>query len=233
MSQETEAIKETAKAAQEIAKASGKAVDAGSNFGRFISRYISGSLEQGIGIFEDKLKYMRWERQQRLMVRADQFMQEIGIESPTRAIPLKLAIPLFQGASLEDNDDLQDIWAKLLVNAANKNSGIDLKRVYIDILERITPLEAQILSAIYILPFAEIQHKGVFTADLPDKAVPADEKKPPGATEPSEEIKLALASLSAIDCLSPTKTYGGGEAFAWVNPTFLGKSSVNACTLKI
>ena len=40
-------------------------------------------------------------------------------------------------------------------------------------------------------------------------------------------------SLSAIDCLSPTKTYGGGEAFAWVNPTFLGKSFVNACTLKI
>ncbi len=230
MTEEIEIIKETAKAVQEIAKASGKAIDAGSNFGNFISRYISGTFEQGIGIFEDKLKYMRWERQQRLMVKAEQLMKEIGLETPTKAIPLKFAIPLFQGALLEDDNDLQDIWANLLVNAANKNSGIDLKRVYIDILERLTPLEAQILSTIYSLPFEEIQHKGVFTAELPDKASPAVGKKKDEAVEPAENIKLAIASLSVIGCLYQPKTYGGGETFVWVNPTVLGRSFVNTCT---
>jgi len=231
MNDEIKAITETAKAAQEIAKASSKAIDAGSKFGGFIARFISGPLEQGVGIFEDKLKYMRWERQQRLMARAEKFMKEINLESPTRAIPLKIAVPLFQGASLEDNDDLQDIWARLLVNAANENSGIDMKRVYIDILERLTPLEAQILSVIYSLPFEEIQHKGVLTTELPYKASPVVEKKE-GLAEPADEIKLAIASLSIIGCLNMAKTCGGGEVFALVNPTVLGRNFLNACTLK-
>ena len=231
MSDEIEAIKESAKAAQEIAKASGQAIDAGSKFGGFISRYISGSLEQGMGIFEDKLKYMRWERQQRLMLRAEKFIKEIGLQSPTKAIPLKLAVPLLEGASLEEDDELQDLWARLLVNSANAESGIDLKRVYIDILERLTPIEAQILSAVYSLPFEEIQHEGVLTAELPNKATPANEKQKDGAVEPSEEVKLAIASLSSIGCLSPAKTWGGGEIFSWVSPTVLGRNFVKACTL--
>ncbi len=231
MYDETEAVKESAKAVQEVAKASGKAIDAGSKFGGFISRYISGSLEQGMGIFEDKLKYMRWERQQRLMLRAEQLMDEIGLQSPSKSIPLKLAVPLLEGASLEEDDSLQDLWAKLLVNSASEGSGIDLKRVFIDILERLTPIEAQILASIYSLPFKEIQHEGVLTAGLPHKAEPAVDEKKNGAEEPSEEIKLAIASLSSIGCLFTAKTWGGGEAFAWVSPTVLGKSFVEACTL--
>jgi hypothetical protein len=72
-------ISETAKAFQEVAKTTGKAIDAGEKFGGFISSYIAGSIEQGMGIFEDKLKYMRWERQVRLMQRAEQLLKKIGL----------------------------------------------------------------------------------------------------------------------------------------------------------
>ena len=112
-------VSETAKAVQEVAKTTGKAIDAGKEFGGFISRYIAGSIEQGMGIFEDKLKYIRWERQVRFMRRANQLMKQLGLTQPTRPIPLKLALPLFEAASLEDDDYLQDLWARLLVNAAN------------------------------------------------------------------------------------------------------------------
>ena len=232
MSDESEAIKETAKATQEVAKTSAKAIDAVTSFGGFISKYIEGSLAQGIGIFEDKLKYMRWERQQRLMLRATEFMRQLDITEPTKAIPLKYAVPLLEGASLEDDDELQDLWAKLLVNAATATGGFELKRVYIDILERITPLEAQILSVIYSLPFEEIHHNGVLTAKLPQAAEPGNDTRKDDEEEPSDEVKLAIASLASIGCLAPTRTWGGGEAFASINPTVLGKSFVEACTLK-
>ena len=111
MNEETEAVKETAKAvqetakaAQEIAKTTGKVIDVGQRFSSFISRYIFGSLEQGMGIVEDKLKYMRWERQYRFMEKVEEYMTSIGIEKPTKPIPLKLAIPLLEAASLEDDD---------------------------------------------------------------------------------------------------------------------------------
>ncbi len=141
-------LDEEAKATQEIAKVAGKITDAARETGGFIARYIGGSLEQGIGIFEDKLKYMRWERQVRLMQRADEFLRERGLEGPTRLVPMKIAIPLLQAASLEEDDDLQDIWARLLVNAADAGSGVEVKRAYISILEDFDPLEAKILQKI-------------------------------------------------------------------------------------
>ena len=67
MSEETETIKETARATQEVAKTTSKAIDAGREMGGFVSQYISGPLEQSFGILEDKLKHIRWERKLRLI----------------------------------------------------------------------------------------------------------------------------------------------------------------------
>lgn len=49
-------MSEEAKAVQEVAKASGQLIEAGREFGKFMSRYIGGTVEQAVGIFEDKLK---------------------------------------------------------------------------------------------------------------------------------------------------------------------------------
>jgi hypothetical protein len=232
MNQEIETVKESAKAIKEVAKTTGKAIDAGEKFGGFISKFISCPIEQCIGIFEDKLKYMRWERQLRLIKRADALMEGSGPSGPSRAIPLKIAIPLFQAASLEDDDYLQDLWAKLLVNGANADSGIDLKKAYIDILEQLTPLEAKILEKLYQLPFKETQHNGIRTDGLPSVAKPGMEKEnKSGWAEPSEEVLLSLLNLARVGCVSPARTWGGGENFSSVNPTLLGKRFIEACTL--
>lgn len=231
MSEETEAVKDTAKAAQEIAKTTGKAIDASQEFGCFISRYISGPLEQGVGIFEDKLKYMRWERQMRLMQRASEYMKSIGIDSPSKPIPLKLAVPLMQAASLEDDDYLQDMWAKLLVNSSITGSQIELNRSYIDILERLSHLEAKILSVIYSLPENEIKNKSIITAHLPDAVEIKAENDKKEPLQPSKAVTLALANLARLGCISLPLTWGGGEIFSTINPAVMGRSLVEACTL--
>lgn len=233
MADENETVKEAAKATQEIAKTAGKAIDAGEKLGRFISRFISGPLEQGIGIFEDKLRYMRWERQQRLMKRAEEFMREVGLTQPTRALQMKFAIPLLQAASLEDDDYLQDLWAKLLVNVANDGSGVDQKRAFIDILERLSPLEAKILEELYSLPFEETRHKGILTHQLPESASIEPDDPNQKLIAPPAEIELALANLARLGVISVGRSWGGGELFGSVNPTLLGKSFVEACTLRV
>lgn len=232
MSEEHKSIQEASKAAQEISKASGKGIDAVREFGGFIAPLIGGTLEQGIGIFEDKLRYMRWERQARLMKRSIDFMKEIGLENPSRAIPLKFAVPLFQAASLEDDDELQDLWAKLLVNGANAASGVDFKRVYIEILEQISPIEAQILDKIYSIPYEEMAHKGVIAKDLPKEIAIKPEDPGLKMEAPPPEIQLALSNLQRLGCMSTGSSWGGGELFHSVNPTILGKSFVEACTLQ-
>lgn len=234
MNDDQEAITESAKAIQEVAKTSGKAIGAVEKLCRFVTSNTSGTLEQAIGIVNDKLSYMRWERQVRLMLRAKDFMNAVGIEAPTRPIPMKLAIPLLQSASLEEDDHLQDLWAKLLVNATDAESSIDLQRAYISILEQLNSLEVQILEKVYSIPFEDAQHRSIVTYELPEKATIT--KKGENTTEhykePSEEVKLALANLHRLGCISIVKSMGGGELYAWVNPTLLGREFVKACTLR-
>lgn len=220
------------KTVEEVAKTTGKAIDIAQNFGHFISKYISGSLEQGMGIFEDKLKYTRWERQMRLMKRAEEFMKSTGMDKPDKPLELKFAVPLLQAATLEENDYLQDLWAKLLVNSVSNENKIELTRSYIDILERLTPFEAKILEKIYSLPFEEIQHGGVNTTCLPEKATVVNDFSERQTELKNEEVLLALANLSRLGCVTPTLSIGGGQKFSVVTPTILGKYFIEACTLK-
>ena len=94
----------------------------------------------------------------------------------------------------------------------------------------LSPLEAQILSTIYSLEeIEELQHRGVLTSELPQKALPVTEISQ--AIDPSDDVKLALANLANIGCINTGRTRSGSEAFGWVNLTVLGKSFYEACTL--
>lgn len=230
MSSQEDPITESAKAVQEVAKTGGKAIDAGRELGGFVSRFIEGPLEQGMGIVEDRLRFMRWERKLRLMARANQLMQEHGIQGPSRPLPLKLVVPLLEGASMEDDDYLQDLWARLLVNAADAESGVDLQRAYISILEGITPLEAKILESVYSVPETiNSQHNGIYTSPLPGDTSEVTDEGRANMPAPSSDIQLALANLVRLGCITWAKSFGGGEVYGAVHPTLLGKRFVEAC----
>ena len=138
-----------AKAAAEIAKATGKAIDSASKFGGFMARFISGPLEQLSGIAEDRFKFMRWERQVRLMDRADAVLHARGMTSATRAVPLNIAVPILQAGSLEESNELQDLWANMLVNAADESVDVQFRRAFISIAEDLTYLDKKMLEGIY------------------------------------------------------------------------------------
>ena len=143
---------EALKAAKEIAKATGQGLEIVQNFGAFVSRFIGGPLEQGFGIIDDKLKYRRWEAMVKLVDRANHFMAERGSRMRFRPVPLKVAIPIFEAASLEEDDDLQDLWARLLVNAADAESGVEVKRRLVSILQDFSHMEVCLLQKIHDAP---------------------------------------------------------------------------------
>ena len=61
-------------------------------------------------------------------------------------LPLKILLPIFENASLEDDDDLQDRWAALLVNSSKaKNSLIGAA----EILKQLNSLEVLLLQMCY------------------------------------------------------------------------------------
>ena len=222
----SEEIIETAKATQEVAKTAAKAIDTSEKFGGFIAKFISGSLEQGMGIFEDKLKYMRWERQIRLIDKANEIMERRDLSKPSKAISMKLAIPLFQSASLEEDDFLQDKWAYLLANSADNSFGIEIKRNHLTALENMTKLEVQIFDAISkneIESGLTGEKLAINLAEYPENLVRHGEKSKKSL---SHELEASLNNLLRLGLLY-NETFGAYPN--WVRVSALGKEFYYAC----
>lgn len=225
-----EEVVEGSKAIQETAKATGKAIDVGNKFGQFIGKFISGSLEQSAGMIEDKLKYIRWENRINFMIKGEKFLKLKGLDVPNKTIPIKLAAPLFQAASFEDDDYLQDMWAKLLVNSTTEASNFELKRMYIDIMEQLSTFDAIILEKIYTISYEKALHKHIITTQLPE-VVELPEKQPSNYPDPTNDVKLALLNLDRLNCIAISVSIGGSQIFGMVNQTLLGKKFIDACTI--
>lgn len=231
---------EEGKAVQEIAKATGKSVDAAREIGGFISKYIGGSLEQAMGIWEDKLKYRRWENQIRLAEKAKGFLQARGLDGPTRAIELSIAIPLLEEASLADSDVLQDRWGMLLANAADAH-GPEIRRAYVGILSEMTPLDASILEMVFDADATsprntEGERAEISTENLPYSvhvAKPKDfldrSEVDQSSEQPGPEYELALVNLGRLGLICSAAAFGGMSNMRWVSMTELGRQFVIAC----
>lgn len=241
---------EASKAAQEIAKTTGQGLGIVQKSGEFVSRFIGGPLEQAFGIIEDKLKYHRWERQVRYMDRANAFMAERGSQMRFKPVPLNVAVPILEAASLEEDDDLQDLWVRLLINAADAESGVQVKRALVSILQDFSHMEARLLQAIHDAPPMKggVSTKRIpgpqdvdgrliarpMNGDVPTKGLP-NEYLEPGEEEedsglPSESTQIGLWNLMRLGCIESAGTWDSLVGIRRVKITALGKALVKACS---
>lgn len=138
-------VNEVAKATQELAKTTAVAIDATSKLGAFVARVIGEPVDVTVGILSDKLKFMRWERQMRLHDRWKAILHERGIKNTSHVLSPKLALPIIENASLEEDDVLQDLWADLLATAMDPERCDNLRAAYIEILRQLEALDVTIL----------------------------------------------------------------------------------------
>ena len=80
-----------------------------------------------------------WEKVQRLR---DERVQEP--EPPS----LKFAIPILEAAVDEDNEGLQDLWARLLVAAMDPARRDDMRQAFVETVKQMDPMDALVLEAI-------------------------------------------------------------------------------------
>lgn len=220
---------EEAKAIQEVAKTSSDALRVAEKAGSFLSKYVDGTFQQLAGILEDKLKYYRWERRNRLLIRAEKFISEQIDSSSISPVPLKLTIPILEAGSVEEDDDVQDIYAQLLANAANSSFEVRIERTYIDILQNLSKVEIEILRELYKLDFDTTWKKGVYSTHLPEKL--CIEKPDQDNLHPLPKIEIALSNLYRFQLINRSTTWGGTEILSHISPTLFGKAFVEACGL--
>lgn len=219
---------EEAKAIEETAKTTGKGIDLITQIGSVIAPPI----KEGIGILHDAILYKRWEIQQKLNDKIIRKQKEMGNEYTAKNIEFKLAVPLFEAATLEEDEYMQELWTNLLINASYEESNVELNRTFIDVLERLNSFEAKILMEIYRVADVE-EGRWISTIYLPDTAVIQDEENKKNARDipEDERVILALSNLAVLGCIKNGGAFADETFFGIAKTTFLGVQLVKSCTL--
>jgi Abortive infection alpha len=195
---------EIAKAAAETAKFGTKALDVTEKLMTFLGKVFKEPLDQVSGIVSDRLKFFRWQRQVRMAEEAEKILKSRGTQE-TRAVPPKLALPLIEAASLEEDDDLQNLWAKLLANAMDPNFKSELRYTYIDILKSLTPLDVKILMEFYgvLKNDKKVEFSKINQYSL------KKENFTSGLKISDEDYYISMYNLFRVQCLCPAILTGG------------------------
>ncbi len=142
-------IEETAKATQEVAKVAGKGIDAASGLGGFLKKILGPGFEQLGGAFGDWASVYRYQNASKLAAKVEALHAKRGLQGKTIPIAPRLAIPLLQQATLEDDDMLLEMWASLMANATDPNRHVEARRSFITLLSSLEPTDARVLWLLY------------------------------------------------------------------------------------
>jgi hypothetical protein len=168
--------KETAKAAQEIAKASSNAIDAAREAAHFFNRVLGNPIADAVGItIGDPLRFVRTLSIDWYARRVDEILQKRDRRKLTGAPP-RLAIEILDAAQDETRDELRELWARLIANAIDEATRKTVRIEFVAVLKQLNPIDALILQRLstiqnFIYPnqFAQAQHlddNDVFTSFL-------------------------------------------------------------------
>jgi hypothetical protein len=217
-----------AKASEAIARAWVETVE----MSRDLARFLSGPAGEVVGMLQDHLRVVRFERQVRLAQRVNHFLAERSMGGPTRTVPLNIGLPLLSNAIVEEDDDLQDIWAMLLVNAGDADSGIEMRRAFVSVLTEMTALDVRNLASIERATPPDLSGSvfGVWTTRLPDLAKPVSYRgRGTYDTLPSSAVLISVSNLHRLGCLQ-TIDQDGAVPLRAVSLTPFGQAFIQACT---
>jgi hypothetical protein len=166
-----------------------------------------------------------WERRARLMDRGAEFLHQRGLAEPNRIVPMSILVPILQLGSMEEDNQLQDLWAQLFVNAADAESGVVVEPAFIGILQNLSARDAAILENIYSVS-VEHETQALIMYQLPEKVLT---ERLPVEIDPPVDVQLSLGNLDRLGLIDAAVMLGGGPSTRYAYQTVLGRAFMKAC----
>lgn len=187
-------LDEEAKAVREVAKATGKSLDIVKAGGEFVRDIFGESFRQFGGAVGDWARYFRYKNFLRIADRVNEIHAARRLHGKATPIPPQYTLPILEGASLENEESLQKLWAGLIANASDPGYKLNLKKVYIEILRGLEPLDAEVLKLLsgFGIQEGNSEQNGAY--------LNAEEVANRLGTD-TEEIKISLQTLARYGCI--------------------------------
>lgn len=194
-------MSEEAKATQEVARATKKAIDRLGQMGGWLDRVFGDLVENGVGVVADKIKYYRIEKALLLRDKVERRLSDKGI-SATIPVPPRIGVKLIEEATVADSDELHSKWANLLTNAMDPKFAGKVTRRFVSILADLEPIDARILDVV-VLEYGQLAANQRATA-LFDKT-----KVSTQLPLLIDECEVALRNLMRLGLIKPGVITGG------------------------
>ncbi len=148
--EETKAVAEVARATGEVAKLGGKAIDAATGLGSWVSKTVGTIPEDLLGIAGgDWLHEQRKRNFMSLQQKTAKIRERLNADSAAQP-SVSVVLPLLKAAVDENRPELQELWAGLLASSFQSDGGQRVRRAFFDTLAKMEPADARLFEAIVL-----------------------------------------------------------------------------------
>lgn len=198
--------------------------------GRLLERAAGPAADELGEWMRDKVRAFRRRNTEVVTARAEAYLQSVGEEG--REVPFATLLPLLEGASLQDNPEMQEYWAALLANAA---AGRALSPMFTRILEALSPVDARVLQACSeVDKLARDTSSGKESANAyvttRKQIAERTSMESPVEIEITLDILSALRLVESVPALYPLEPGDQADEELGVRVTSLGRAFVSAVT---
>lgn len=110
----------------------------------FLKLVCAPALEEVGLLLKDQVRHWRLNNVLRILQKAQGKLDFTDDKLHIKAHP-KVAISIIDNGSLNDNDEIQELWAGLFVSSCTKDGQDDENLIFVDLLKQLTVVEARIL----------------------------------------------------------------------------------------
>jgi Abortive infection alpha len=172
----------------------------------------------------DWLHQARLQNQSRLREQTEKILERRKVRHEDRRFDPTIAIPLITAAQDRTDDTLLELWAELLATSVDESTAHLVRRLYIEILKQLDPLDAKVLLEVFESHSANPVWSSAHTAISQESDPDADRLSERFGVS-YDEVILSFERLSALGCVKMQWHDEGGR---YLLATYLADGLRNA-----
>jgi Abortive infection alpha len=203
--------------------------------GEMLQKMIAPAAQEVGLIGRDVVRYVRARIQVRFFEQLKHKCDNAHIN--IKHVKLPLLFDILQRGTIEEDEDLQDLWVNLLANAADSRNQVLIRTTFPDILRQISKEEAAYLNEMFeIMEKAEVQMVRTYDVEQPDHTPRLD----PVSYDNLQRLRLIDANTETIPAAAVTSSLdelrAGAKRYKQLTQetyqlTYLGEAFVRACRM--
>lgn len=177
---------------------------------------LTGPAAESYGLmWSESIDLRRQKRLIKGLVEVKKMVDEADFDP--QMVPDKLLLPIFEGMSLEDDEDLYTMWAALLANAANPANNEKVRPGFVAMLKQMSAEEAKLLGWMYDTLFLEFVVQTSTQAFLINPKVPNAYNNLTSGLSEALDQSLPVTSAKLVDVYKQITAGRGNKKECYVS----------------